>query len=157
MREDHERAGEVLAEALAFVDTERAAGREPRLTQSEWAHAVGTVCARHDLTDTDAIERMIGRLPQALKRLQKRVRRRENLHRAELTVQERSDQIAEWADLIEQKNNLAQVAPKSEPGRPVGGERKAARDLGLDRREVERAKKIAGIAPEGAIKEAVAA
>ena len=33
----------------------------------------------------------------------------ENLHRAELTVQERSDQIAEWSELIEQREKVRQV------------------------------------------------
>lgn len=78
----------------------------------------------------------------------------ENLHRADLTVQERSDQVARWVDLVEQKDQLAQLAPiesKRSDGkghRHEGGERKAARDLGLDRDEVRRAKKIASIEPE---------
>ena len=33
----------------------------------------------------------------------------ENLHRAELTVQERSDQIAEWSELIEQREKVRKV------------------------------------------------
>ena len=63
-------------------------------------------------------------------------------------MQERADQIAEWAELTAQKEILlAQVAPKA-PHRPEGGERQSARDLGLDRNEVQRAKKIASITPE---------
>lgn len=68
----------------------------------------------------------------------------ENLHRTELTVQEKSEHVAEWARL----NKLAQVAPVS-GGRGVqGGDRAVARELGLDRREVERAVKVASITPE---------
>ncbi len=78
----------------------------------------------------------------------------ENLHRSELTVQERSDQIAEWAELVEQKDQfaqLAQIESKRADGRghrTEGGNSKAARDLGLDRDQVRRAKQIASITPE---------
>ena len=76
----------------------------------------------------------------------------ENLHRADLTVQERADQVARWVELIEQKDRLvkpAQVAQVSVGGRgKTGGDSKAARDLGLDRDEVRRAKKISSIAME---------
>ena len=62
-----------------------------------------------------------------------------------MTVQERADQIAEWAELTAQKEILlAQVAPKA-PHRPEGGERQSARDLGLDRNEVEKKKEISQI------------
>lgn len=70
----------------------------------------------------------------------------ENLHRAELTVQERADQVAEWSDLVSQKEVLRQVGAKG--GRPEGGTRKAARDLNMTEQEVRRAKKIASITPE---------
>jgi ParB-like chromosome segregation protein Spo0J len=86
----------------------------------------------------------------------------ENLHRAELTVQERAEQIAEWVNRTAVKvaqlepvslgghgtKVLAQVEPKPQGGRPESGVRAAARALGLDRNEVSRAVKIAGIAPE---------
>lgn len=56
-------------------------------------------------------------------------------HRAELTVQERSDQIAEWAELVEQRDRIsAQSAQKIGRGRPEGGESQAARDMNLSRR-----------------------
>jgi ParB-like nuclease domain len=73
----------------------------------------------------------------------------ENLHRAELTVQERSDQIARWVELIEQKNKPAQlgrVSPKGGRGQE-GGDSQASRDLGISRQKVQRAKKIASIDP----------
>lgn len=75
----------------------------------------------------------------------------ENLHREELTVQERSDQIAEWIELSKQraeaKKVLVQVAPKPQGGRPEGGLREAERELGLEHTETVRAVKIASISP----------
>lgn len=71
----------------------------------------------------------------------------ENLHRSELTVQERADHIAEWVRLTDEKV-LAQVEPKPKNGRPEGGVRAAAREIGVDRNKAQRAVKIAGIAPE---------
>jgi ParB family chromosome partitioning protein len=98
----------------------------------------------------------------------------ENLHRVELKALERSQQIDEYAALAKQKREAegalqvaphppdkkegservsVQVAPK--PGRPVGGDRLAARDLGITREEVTRAHKIANLSDE-AMKEAEA-
>lgn len=68
----------------------------------------------------------------------------ENLHRAELTVQQRADQITEWVKLTDRVS--AQVAPKL--GRPESGFNKAARELGIDRTEIQRAAKIASISDE---------
>ena len=71
----------------------------------------------------------------------------ENLHRSDLTVQERSDQTARWVELVDQRNTVsAQLGQKL--GRPEGGDSKAARDLNISRQQVERAKKIAGISDE---------
>lgn len=70
----------------------------------------------------------------------------ENLHRAELTVVQRSEQVARWVELADKVS--AQVAPKPQGGRPESGDRKAARDLNLDRTEVQRAVKIASLTPE---------
>lgn len=74
----------------------------------------------------------------------------ENLHRAELTVQERADHIAEWVKLTDEKVK-AQVAPLTKPhdrGRPNQGINAAVRELGIDRTEAQRAVKIAGISEE---------
>lgn len=71
----------------------------------------------------------------------------ENLHRAELSVQERSDQIAEWVRLTDEKVK-AQVAPLPSRGRPNQGINAASRDLGVDRTEAQRAVKIASMTPE---------
>jgi ParB-like chromosome segregation protein Spo0J len=80
----------------------------------------------------------------------------ENLHRVELTVQERSDQIAEWIKLAKEKREVSrQVAAKPQGGRPESGTRAATRDLGIEDREARRAVKIASIIP--AAKEAARA
>lgn len=72
----------------------------------------------------------------------------ENLHRADLTVLERDEHVAEWIALTAGK--LAQVAPVSERGRVegrgnTGGVRAAARDLGVDRDDARRAQKVASL------------
>jgi hypothetical protein len=70
----------------------------------------------------------------------------ENLHRAELTVLERSEQITEWVRITDK---LAQVAPVSKGGRgKEGGINAASRELGVERTEVQRATKIASITPD---------
>jgi len=76
----------------------------------------------------------------------------ENLHRAELTVQERSDQIAEWIELAKEKREdervSSQVAKKPQGGRPESGVNAASRELGLEKDDAYRAVKIASIAAE---------
>jgi ParB-like chromosome segregation protein Spo0J len=97
----------------------------------------------------------------------------ENLHRAELTVLQRSQQLDEYAALAKQKREVGgalQVAPHSsdkeepervsvqvaqKPGRPESGDSLAARDLRITREEVTRAHKIAKLSDE-AMKEAEA-
>jgi ParB/RepB/Spo0J family partition protein len=76
----------------------------------------------------------------------------ENLHRADLTAQERADHVAEWVKLTGEK--MAQVAPflenaKVGAGRGnEGGLRAAVRDLGIERTEAQRSLKIASMEPE---------
>lgn len=72
----------------------------------------------------------------------------ENLHRAELTVQERSSQIAEWAELIEQKAKVRQVGAPGGDQPNEKGQRKTARELNITEQQVRRAKQIASITPE---------
>lgn len=72
----------------------------------------------------------------------------ENLHRADLTVLERSEQVSEWVRLAEEREVLAQLAPKPQGGRPQGGTRAAARDIGVTRDEARRSEKVAALAPE---------
>ena len=80
----------------------------------------------------------------------------ENLHRSDLTVLQRSEQIAEWVKLTEKKireNRNKEVSTQVESkrnqgGRPEGGQRAAARELGLDLNEVQRSLKIAEADPE---------
>lgn len=73
----------------------------------------------------------------------------ENLHRAELSVQERADHIAEWVRLTDEKNKGAICAdiPRGR-GQPQGGVNAAVRELGIERTEAQRAVKIAGISEE---------
>jgi hypothetical protein len=76
----------------------------------------------------------------------------ENLHRAELTVQERAGQIAEWVRLAGQKAQVAPIESKRSDGRghrSEGGINAAVRELGIDRTEAQRAVKIAAL-PEAA-------
>jgi ParB-like chromosome segregation protein Spo0J len=98
----------------------------------------------------------------------------ENLHRAELTVLQRSQQIEEYTALAKQKReaegalHVAHRPPdkKEEPervsvqvaqklGRPESGDSLAARDLGVTCEEVTRAQMIASLSDE-ATKEAEA-
>jgi ParB-like chromosome segregation protein Spo0J len=75
----------------------------------------------------------------------------ENLHRAELTVLQRSQQVAEYAELAKQKRSegiSGQVAQKV--GRPESGDSQAARDLGVSREEIRRAQTIAAL-PEATL------
>lgn len=74
----------------------------------------------------------------------------ENLHRAELNVQERADHIAEWVRLTNEK--VAQSAPPLGGMQPKeSGIRKAARDLGVTRDEAQRAVKISSITPDARV------
>jgi ParB-like chromosome segregation protein Spo0J len=76
----------------------------------------------------------------------------ENLHRAELTVAQRAEHVAEYADLARQRRDAervsAQVAPKPQGGRPEAGDRMAARDLRITREEIRRAQAIAALPEE---------
>lgn len=73
----------------------------------------------------------------------------ENLKRAELTALERDQHIAEWVRLTTEREKLLQVEAVSKGGRgKEGGERRAARELGLNDTQVHRAVKVASLAPE---------
>jgi ParB-like chromosome segregation protein Spo0J len=80
----------------------------------------------------------------------------ENLHRADLTVLERDEQIAEWLRLIADKGAVSgQVVQKTRSGRPEGGLSRAARRLPVPgsseearRKLVERAIRVDSISPE---------
>ena len=81
-------------------------------------------------------------------------RRGATLHRADLTAAERDDHITEWARLTDAKLQLAQLAPiestraDGKGHRHESGVRAAARVLGLERTDVQRAIKVASRAPE---------
>jgi len=75
----------------------------------------------------------------------------ENLHRADLSVLERSEHVAEWIRLSEEE--LVQSAPVSARGRTEGrgnkgGVRAAVRELGIEHTAAVRATKIAGLSDE---------
>src|ERR1700728_1640923 len=75
----------------------------------------------------------------------------ENLFRAELTVSQRAEQVAEYAKLAAEKRDAEkpwQVAQVSGGRGKEGGESLAARDLGITREEVRRAKAIASLAEQ---------
>lgn len=71
----------------------------------------------------------------------------ENLHRAELTVLERDEQVAEWIELSA-KVISAQPEPKMDRGRPESGIAAASRDLGIERKDAQRAVKVASLTDE---------
>ena len=71
----------------------------------------------------------------------------ENLHRAELTALERDEHIARWIDLAEQQK-VAQIAPPGGKQPKEAGVRAATKELGLDRRDVQRARTNASLTPE---------
>jgi ParB-like chromosome segregation protein Spo0J len=72
----------------------------------------------------------------------------ENLHRAELTALERDKHIAEWIRLTDGKDKLAQVAPVSGGRGNEGGINAAARELGIERTDAQRAVRVASITEE---------
>ena len=79
----------------------------------------------------------------------------ENLHRVELTVIQRAEQIADYAELAKQKHEAPAdcascavcLIRRSTSGQQHGerGDSLAARDLGLSRDEVRRAQTIAAL------------
>jgi hypothetical protein len=73
----------------------------------------------------------------------------ENLHRAELTVLERSEQLAEWIRLAGE-HDAAQVDPHQprKAGQQPGGINDASRELGIERKAAQRAAKIDSLTDE---------
>ena len=62
-------------------------------------------------------------------------------------MQERAELTSEWVSMVREGVSV-QVEQKPQGGRPEGGEAAAARQLGLDKNEVHRAVKIAGLSQE---------
>lgn len=70
---------------------------------------------------------------------------------AELTAQQRAEQIAEWIRLTEEKQELIsrQLGEKKEGrGRPEGGRAAATREIGVSETQARRAEKIASLSDE---------
>lgn len=63
-------------------------------------------------------------------------------------MQERSDQIAEWVRLTEEKRKVSQVATPGGKQPKDAGIRAASRELGIDKDAVHRAAKIASLSDE---------
>ena len=80
----------------------------------------------------------------------------ENLHRAELTAQQRNEQLAIWVELYNRNTpqpNLETRSPSSKPGpKPDPGIEAAAKMTGLTSKDVRRAIKTTEVSP--AVKEA---
>lgn len=81
----------------------------------------------------------------------------ENLHRADLTTEQRYEQVAEYAQLAKEKReadqsaHCGQIESKREDRRghrSEGGDAAAARDLGLSRQQVQRAQEYAALPEE---------
>ena len=83
----------------------------------------------------------------------------ENLHRSELTALERSEHVAEWIRLTEESDKVRQVDAVStqvvakipehrKRGRPEGGVKAAAREIGVNREDARRAVKVASLSDE---------
>jgi ParB-like chromosome segregation protein Spo0J len=73
----------------------------------------------------------------------------ENLHRNELKVMQRSEHVAEWIRLTDERRQSAQLEPKGPIGhRPPSGINAASRELGIDRNEVQRSARIAALPAE---------
>jgi len=74
----------------------------------------------------------------------------ENLHRSDLTALERDTHIAEWIRLTETKQAEGisrQPDAKQKAGRPEGGTRAAARELGISEPDARRAKAVGSLSP----------
>jgi hypothetical protein len=76
----------------------------------------------------------------------------ENLHRAELTTEQRYEQLAEYAKLAKEKRDAEGVSrhsdAKPQGGRPEGGTRLASRDLGIPEPTIRRAQEYASLPEE---------
>jgi len=76
----------------------------------------------------------------------------ENLHRAELTVAQRAEQIAEFARLVKEKRErekeVSDNSSETNKGGRPGAAAATARELGVAEHEVQRAVKIAAISDE---------
>ncbi len=76
----------------------------------------------------------------------------ENLHRCPLTALERDQHIGAWIELRGEKQKREAISGQADQkisrGRPEGGISAAARELGIDRKDAERAQRVARLSPE---------
>jgi hypothetical protein len=81
----------------------------------------------------------------------------ENLHRADLTAAQRASLVGRWAKLLKRRGNhvvLRQVGAKIPIGRPAGGVREAARQMGISEVTARRAINISDHLSKTALREA---
>ena len=72
----------------------------------------------------------------------------ENLHRADLTTQQRNEQLAAWVELYNRNRTRAPRSPSSKPGpKPDPGVEAAAKMTGLTTKDVRRAIKTTEVSP----------
>jgi ParB-like chromosome segregation protein Spo0J len=82
----------------------------------------------------------------------------ENAHRADLTKLERANQTAEWLELVESMEHISGKKFQKKPGRPEGGDAKAARTIQVPGKSQDaKRKKIASDRKIGALDPAVQA
>lgn len=87
----------------------------------------------------DAIEASVNDIDAAM------IEIAENLHRTDLTKLERAEQVAEWLRLAGERRVLPQLVAKPQGGRPEGGTRAAAKEIGVNREDARRSEKIADL------------
>lgn len=71
----------------------------------------------------------------------------ENLHRAELTVLQRDEQIAEWIRLTEAKLVVSDKLSETREGRP-GVPAAVVKELGVNAKDAQRAEKVASLSEQ---------
>ena len=86
----------------------------------------------------------------------RRVQIIENAHRAELTRMEKANQTKEWLELTESPDRISGETLQKKPGRPEGGDAKAARDSSIPGKSVDaKRKKIASDRKIGSLSKTV--
>lgn len=77
----------------------------------------------------------------------------ENIHRADLTIEQRGVQVKRWIDLTieQQKKVVLQPAKQPQGGRPETGVDAAARELGIESTEAHRLTSIGGMSEEARV------
>ena len=137
---------------LGLMDSIRALGLQTPITVAEKEGGLELVVGLHRLEATRRLGRLLIETFHIASNGGSTDRRTweiaENLHRADLTWQERHQHVVEWLRIMEERG-CADAHP-SGGGRQPGskGISLAARELGVDRTEVQRAVRIASLPAE---------